>query len=96
MNVRYRVDLSQTKRAEITTFLSGGKHAARRAQILLAADAGAQRSGDSPQSGSAGPPSIAPNGVLSLATWRRQQTTSLGSAAESVNSPLIFQKSGRA
>jgi len=44
MNVRYRVELSQTERAELTALLSGGKHAARklkRAQILLAADAGA-------------------------------------------------------
>jgi transposase len=44
MNVRYRVELSQTERAELTTLLSGGRHAARklkRAQILLAADAGA-------------------------------------------------------
>ena len=44
MNVRYRVELSQTERAELTALLSRGKHAARklkRAQILLAADAGA-------------------------------------------------------
>ena len=44
MNVRYRVELSQAERTELTTLLSGGKHAARklkRAQILLAADAGA-------------------------------------------------------
>ena len=44
MNVRYRVELSQTERAELTALLSKGKHAARklkRAQILLAADAGA-------------------------------------------------------
>jgi transposase len=44
MNVRYRVELSQTERAELMALLSGGKHAARklkRAQILLAADAGA-------------------------------------------------------
>ena len=43
MNVRYRVELSQTERAELIALLSGGKHAARklkRAQILLAADAG--------------------------------------------------------
>ena len=43
MNVRYRVDLSQEERAELGALLSGGKHAARklkRAQILLAADAG--------------------------------------------------------
>ena len=44
MNVRYRVDLDQAERAELTALLSGGKDAARklkRAQILLAADAGA-------------------------------------------------------
>ena len=44
MNVRYRVELSQTERAELTALLSGGRHAARklkRAQILLAAGAGA-------------------------------------------------------
>jgi transposase len=43
MNVRYRVELSQAERAELGALLSGGKHAARklkRAQILLAADAG--------------------------------------------------------
>jgi len=43
MNVRYRVELSQAERCELITMLSGGKHAARklkRAQILLAADAG--------------------------------------------------------
>ena len=43
MNVRYRVDLDQAERDELTAMLSGGKHAARklkRAQILLAADAG--------------------------------------------------------
>jgi transposase len=44
MNVRYRVELSQTERDELKALLSAGKHAARklkRAQILLAADAGA-------------------------------------------------------
>ena len=44
MNVRYRVELSQTERAELLQLLSGGKHAARklkRAQVLLAADGGA-------------------------------------------------------
>jgi transposase len=44
MNVRYRAELSQTERAELAALLSGGKHAARklkRAQILLAANAGA-------------------------------------------------------
>jgi transposase len=43
MNVVYRVELSQTERDELKGLLSGGKHAARklkRAQILLAADAG--------------------------------------------------------
>jgi transposase len=43
MNVRYYVELSQAERGELTALLSGGKQAARklkRAQILLAADAG--------------------------------------------------------
>ena len=43
MNVRYRVELSQAERDQLTVMLSGGKHAARklkRAQVLLAADAG--------------------------------------------------------
>src|SRR5215210_305884 len=43
MNVRYRVELSQAERAELTAMLRKGKRAARklkRAQILLAADAG--------------------------------------------------------
>ena len=44
MNVCYRVELSQAERGALTALLSGGKHAApkfKRAQILLAADAGA-------------------------------------------------------
>ena len=43
MNIRYRVELSETERVELQGMLSGGKHAARklkRAQILLAAHAG--------------------------------------------------------
>ncbi len=43
MNIRYRVTLTQCERDELTVLLSGGKHPARRlkrAQILLAADAG--------------------------------------------------------
>jgi transposase len=44
MNIRYRVELSQSERDQLTALLSGGKHPARklkRAQILLAADSGA-------------------------------------------------------
>jgi len=44
MNVRYRVELNQSERDQVSTLLSGGKQAARklkRAQILLAADVGA-------------------------------------------------------
>jgi Homeodomain-like domain len=43
MNVRYRVELTQYERNELGALLSGGKHPARklkRAQILLATDAG--------------------------------------------------------
>ena len=42
MNIRYRVDLNEAERTQLTALL-GGKHAARklkRAQILMAADAG--------------------------------------------------------
>jgi transposase len=44
MNVRYHIELSETERGELNALLSGGRHPARklkRAQILLAADAGA-------------------------------------------------------
>ena len=43
MTVRYRVELSEAERHELRAMLEGGRHAARklkRAQILLAADAG--------------------------------------------------------
>jgi hypothetical protein len=43
MNVRYRVDLTEYERNELAKVLSGGKQPARklkRAQILLATDAG--------------------------------------------------------
>src|SRR3954467_10407103 len=43
MNIRYRVELNEARRAQLTSMLSGGKDAVRklkRAQILLAADAG--------------------------------------------------------
>jgi hypothetical protein len=43
MNIRYRVDLSEAERAQLTALLNAGKHPAhkiKRAQILLAADAG--------------------------------------------------------
>ena len=43
MNIRYRVELSEAERSELQAMLSGGRHAARklkRAQILLASDAG--------------------------------------------------------
>jgi transposase len=43
MNIRYRVELNETERAELHSLVSGGRHAARkvkRAQILLAAHDG--------------------------------------------------------
>ena len=43
MNIRYRVDLSQSQRDQLQFLLSGGRHASRklkRAQILVAADEG--------------------------------------------------------
>ena len=43
MNIRYRVDLNEAERTQLAAMLNGGNHAVRkikRAQILLAADAG--------------------------------------------------------
>jgi hypothetical protein len=43
MTIRYRVELSAAERRQLSSIVSGGKHAARkikRAQILLAADGG--------------------------------------------------------
>ena len=69
MNVRYRIELSQAARDELTAMLGGGKHAARklkRAQILLAADGGcrdeeiARTVSVSLSPPSAGPPDRAP------------------------------------
>jgi hypothetical protein len=74
MNVRYRVELSQTERAELTALLSQGKHVARklkRAQILLAVDAGASDAEIARSVGFGVPTIFAPNDVLSSATWRR-------------------------
>ena len=73
MNVRYRVELSQAERDELTAMLSGGKRAARklkRAQILLAADAG--RSDEEiarTVSGERSPPSTGPSGASWKAIW---------------------------
>ncbi|HXE87437.1 MAG TPA: helix-turn-helix domain-containing protein, partial [Hyphomicrobiaceae bacterium] len=43
MNIRYRVDLDEAEQTQLAALLNGGSHAVRkikRAQILLAADAG--------------------------------------------------------
>ena len=73
MNIRYRVDLSEAERAELTALLNGGRHAARkikRAQILLAADAGVSDEDDRQHRRRlAGRRSTGPNGALSKATW---------------------------
>ena len=69
MNIRYRVDLSDAERAELEALLRGGRHAARklkRAQILLAADAGMPDETLPRASASAARPSTGP----SAASWR--------------------------
>src|ERR1700722_12161950 len=66
MNIRYRVELNEGERVQLTAMLSGGKHAVRklkRAQILLAADAGI---GDAAIAGE----TVANLGVLPLARGR--------------------------
>ena len=40
MNIRWRVELSQDEREELTALLKSGRHAVRKVQILLAADDG--------------------------------------------------------
>jgi hypothetical protein len=73
MNVRYRVELSQTEPEELTRLLSGGKHAARKlklAQILRAADAGARDEDIALSAASAVRRCIGPNGALSKAIWK--------------------------
>src|SRR5215216_5972427 len=66
MNVRYRVELSQAERDELTAMLSAGKHAARklkRAQILLAADVGSSDEQIARTVVVGARPSIAPSGA---------------------------------
>ena len=72
MNVRYRVELSQIERDELVVMLGGGKHAARklkRAQILLAADAGSCDADIVEPSASAYPPSAGPSAASWKAIW---------------------------
>jgi len=70
MNVRYRVELSQAERDQLTAMLRGGHHAARKlkpAQILLAADGEPLTPRLLPVSVSASLPSTAPNAGSSKA-----------------------------
>ena len=66
MTLRYRVDLSEAERNELTTMLNGGTQPVRklkRAQILLAADAGVLDEAIAITSRSASRPSRAPSAV---------------------------------
>ena len=72
MNVRYRVELSQAERCELTTMLSKGKRAARklkRAQILLAADAGPSDEEIARTVAWAAPPCTGPSGASWKVIW---------------------------
>src|SRR4051794_18134521 len=69
MNIRYRVELSEAERSELGSLLRGGQHAARklkRAQILLAADAGVPDETIAQSLGVAARPSTGP----SATSWR--------------------------
>ena len=75
MNVRYQVELNQAERSELVALLSGGKHAARklkRAQILLAADAGRAMKTLRPVLVLAARPCTGPSAASLKATWRRR------------------------
>ena len=72
MNVRYRVELSQAERCELTAILSKGKRAVRklkRAQILLAADAGRSDEEIARAVAVAVPPCTGPSGASWKAIW---------------------------
>jgi hypothetical protein len=72
MNVRYRVMLTQYERDELDGLLSGGKSRARklkRAQILLAADAGVSDEDIALSVGVADRRSTGPSDASSKATW---------------------------
>ncbi len=72
MNVRYRVELNQAERRELTAMLSGGKRAARklkRAQILLAADGGCSDKEIARAVAVSGPPCTGPSGASWKAIW---------------------------
>jgi hypothetical protein len=75
MNVPSRVELSQAERVKPGTLLSGGKHAARklkRAQILLATDAGRATRRSPARLGWAARQGTGPSGASCWATWRRR------------------------
>jgi hypothetical protein len=79
MNLRYRVELSQAERDELKALLSAGKHPARklkRAQILLAADAGATDEDIAISVGAVARPCIEPSAALCLVTLRRHSAKS--------------------
>ena len=72
MNVRYFVELSQAERCELTAMLSKGKRAAsklKRAQILLAADAGRGDERLHARWRWAAPPCTGPSGASWKAIW---------------------------
>ena len=72
MNIRYRVDLSEAERAQLAALLNGGKYPARkikRAQILLAADAGVSDEVIASSVSVVGSTCTEPNGASCKATW---------------------------
>jgi hypothetical protein len=72
MNIRYRVDLSDIERAQLRALLHGGTHSARkikRAQILLAADAGVSDDVIASRLAVADRRFIEPSGASCRATW---------------------------
>jgi hypothetical protein len=75
MNIRYRVELSEVERDELTTLLIGGKHAVRklkRAQILLRPLQEPATRRSPAASGWAARRCTAPSGASCWATWRRR------------------------
>ena len=73
--VRYRIELSQTERSELTALLSGGKQAARklkRAQICWPLTRGSATMILRPAWASAARPSTGPSSASCSAIWRQR------------------------
>ena len=84
----YRIELSQTERSELTALLSGGKQAARklkRAQILLAADAGVSDDDIATSVGVGGSSRLPDQAALRVRPWRQAERSARPGASRKLS-----------